>query len=152
MEKTLTNIEILEQHFISLSIPDDAIKWLLMIYDAFQVFDDYADGDKVDRSSLDRLIWDTLIAIPQNPFFLKNSFTLWPVLSLAILKWQGSDTAERAGNADARSFVWRAGYYDLVLAVCLLCNGAAWTAKNAHIVMGLYGEKLEDYLKEFNHA
>ena len=148
----MKDIDVLNQHFNSLEIPQDAIVWLLMIYEAFQVFDDYADGDKVERKDLDTLIWNTLIAIPQNPFFLKNSFALWPALSLAILKWQGSDTAERQGNADAKSFVWRAGYYDLVLLVCNLCHGPEWSIKNAHIIMGLYGETLEDYLKEFNNA
>lgn len=152
MKKTLSDIEILEQHFTSLEIPKDAIAWLLMIYNAFQVFDDYADGDYVERKDLNALIWNTLIAIPQNTFYQNNSIALWPVLSTAILKWQGSDTAEREGKADAKSFVWRAGYYDLVLMVCALIHGSDWSAKNAHIVMGLYGEKLEDYLKEFNHA
>jgi hypothetical protein len=147
-----TDIEVLEQHFINLSFPKDAISWLIMIYNAFQVFDDYADGDNVERIDLNALIWNTLIAIPQNSFYLKNSFSLSPILSTAILKWQGSDTAEREGNADARSFVWRAGYYDLVLTVGNICHGADWSIKNAHIIMGMYGEKLEDYLKEFKHA
>ena len=152
MEETLSDIEILEQHYISLDIPKDAIAWLLMIYSAFQVFDDYADGYPVDRKDLNALIWNTLISIPQNPFYINNSAALWPVLSTAILKWQGSDTAERIGNVDAKSFVWRAGYYDLVLMVGALCHGSTWATENAHIVMGLYGEKLEDYLKEFNYA
>ena len=152
MEQSLSDIDVLKQSCINLSLPEDASSWLVMIFQVSQIFDDYADGDTVERKDLDSLIWNTLIAIPQNPFYLKNSFALWPVLSTAILKWQGSDTVEREGKVDAKSFVWRAGFYDLVLMVGTLCHGSDWAIKNAHIVMNMYGEKFEDYLKEFNHA
>ena len=69
-------------------------------------------------------------------------------MAVQLLKWQASDKAERDGRADAKSFMWRAGYYDLVLFVNLLCNGPS-----APIApLSLYGETLADYLKEFPHA
>jgi hypothetical protein len=68
------------------------------------------------------------------------------------MKWQASDQAERAGQADAKSFVWRAGYYDLILMAVSLTHGPGFAAKNAHLVMELYGEKFEDYMKEFGNA
>ena len=146
------DIDILRQSCRNLSLPTDASNLLVMIYDAFQVFDDYADGDEVERKELDALIWNTLIAIPQNPFYIRNSNAFWPVLATAILKWQGSDTAERKGKANAKSFVWRAGFYDIVLMVCALHHGSEWTANNAQIVMEMYGETLEDYMEEFKNA
>jgi hypothetical protein len=69
-----------------------------------------------------------------------------------ILKWQASDQAERAGKADAKSFVWRAGYYDVVLMTVALCHGTQRATEAASQVMELYGETLEDYIKEFSHA
>jgi hypothetical protein len=69
-----------------------------------------------------------------------------------ILKWQASDTAERQGQADAKSFGWRAGYYDLILMTVSLTHGAGFATKNAHLVMALYDEKFEDYMKEFGNA
>ena len=71
-------------------------------------------------------------------------------LALLVLKWKASDDAERAGQADARSFVWRAAYYDLVLLVVLLTKGHATAMKDAVKVMHLYGETLHEYLKEFS--
>jgi hypothetical protein len=59
---------------------------------------------------------------------------------------------ERAGQADARSYVWRAGYYDLILIVVQLCHGVDVATKLAPIVMQMYGETLADYLKEFPNA
>jgi hypothetical protein len=88
----------------------------------------------------------------QNTFWQANSHTLAPVVASMILKWQASDQAERAGKADARSFVWRAGYYDVVLMVVAVCHGTQHATQAAQQVMELYGETLEDYMKEFSHA
>jgi hypothetical protein len=59
---------------------------------------------------------------------------------------------ERAGNADAKSYMWRAGYYDLVLLVIQICHGYEKALLAAPSVMSLYGETLADYLGEFEHA
>ena len=135
-----------------LLLPAPAVEWLLMLWNAIQVFDDVADGDPVDRADLDGAIWNTLVAMNQNTFFLKNSDLLSPCLALAVMKWQASDRVERAGQADARSYVWRAGFYDVVLMAVQACHGVKFANDNAHLVMELYGEKFEDYMKEFGHA
>ena len=135
-----------------LALPAPATEWLLMLWGAIQVFDDVADGDPVEREDLNAAIWNTLVGMNQNTFWIANSHNLAPVVATMILKWQGSDQAERAGNADARSYVWRAGYYDVVMMVVALCHGTKYATKNAHLVMALYGETLEDYMKEFSHA
>lgn len=135
-----------------LALPAPATEWLTMLWGAIQVFDDVADGDPVEREDLNAAIWNTLVGMNQNSFWTANSITLAPVVATMILKWQGSDQAERAGNADARSYVWRAGYYDVVMMVVALCHGTKYATDNAHLVMALYGETLEDYMKEFGHA
>jgi hypothetical protein len=33
-----------------------------------------------------------------------------------------------------------------------LSHGSGFATKNAHLVMNLYGEKFEDYMKEFGNA
>jgi hypothetical protein len=133
-------------------LPAPVVEWLIMVYDAIQVFDDVADGDTVERKDLNATIWNTLVGMHQNQFFITNSHHLVPLLATAIMKWQASDHAERAGDADARSFVWRAGYYDLILMAISLTHGPGFATKNAHLVMDLYGEKFEDYMKEFGNA
>lgn len=133
-------------------LPSSAVEWLLMIYQAIQVFDDVADGDEVTRHELDKTIWNMLVAMHQNKFWRLNQDALSPLLATMVLKWQASDIAERAGKADEKSFVWRAGYYDLVLAVVQICHGPEIAIKMASYVMDLYGEKFEDYMKEFKNA
>lgn len=147
------HLESLEKNLTEgLFLPVDAVKWLLDLFHAFQIFDDFADNDIVDRNDLNLLIWNTLVGMQQNSFYIANSYCLSSIVGLNILKWQASDRVERSGNADAKSYVWRAGYYDIVLAVVQLCHGPVFAAQNAHIVLGLYGETYENYIKEFKNA
>ena len=137
-------------HFQELALPPAAAEWLLDVWQMIQALDDVADGDAIERPRLDGAIWASLVTMPANPFYLANAQALQAGLALLVLKWQASDDAEREGQADARSFVWRAGYYDLVLLVVLLTKGHATAMKNAKKVMHLYGETLHEYLKEFS--
>jgi hypothetical protein len=143
-------IDDLRHHFaVTLDLPPAAVEWLLDVWRLIQMLDDVADGDPVSRDDLDGAIWAALVTMPANPFFLANVAALQTGLAALVLKWQASDDAERAGTADARSFMWRAGYYDLVLLVVLLTKGHATAMCQAKTVMHLYGETLHEYLKEF---
>ncbi len=133
-------------------LPDDARDWLMALWNAIQVFDDMADGDFPDRDKLMAAICDTLVNMPANSFFLAHAHSLLPLMATAILKWKASDDAERAGEANETSFVWRAGFYDIVLAVIQLAHGQAVAIDACRQVMRLYGEKFSDYQKEFNDA
>jgi hypothetical protein len=139
----------LRTHFDSLMLPADAAEWLLMLWQSIQTFDDYADDDSVRREALDATIWNVLVAMPQNAFFSRHVTELVPLVGMMVLKWQASDRVEREGNASAQSYVWRAGYYELVLAAVRLCHGPVAAASVAHKVLGMYGETLDDYLTEF---
>ena len=149
----MSNVDWLKENLQRVfALPAPAVEWLLMLWCAIQVFDDVADGDPVEREDLNATIWNTLVGMSQNTFWQANSHTPAPVVASMILKWQASDQAERAGKADARSFVWRAGYYDVVLMVVAVCHGTQRATQAAQQVMELYGETLEDYMKEFSHA
>lgn len=135
-----------------LELSSDAVTWLLDLWAVIQVFDDVADGDDVARKDLHDAIWRSLINMPSNPFFTANSGNLLPVLANAFLKWVASDEAERAGQADEKSFLWRASYYDVVLMVVLLTQGKDAAVAKAATVMALYGENFGAYKKEFSDA
>lgn len=136
-----------------LKLPRTAVDWLLDLWRTIQVFDDVADGDPVDRQALDEVIWATLVDMPGNAFFQTHATNLLPLMATAILKWKASDTAEREGRADEKSFGWRAAYYDIILLTVSLCHGPKAALAQADTVLGLYGEKFEDYRKEMHsHA
>ncbi len=134
------------------AIPDDAREWLMSLWNAIQVFDDMADGQFPDRDKLMDAICDTLVNMPSNNFFLRHASTLLPLMATAILKWKAADDAERLGEASETSFVWRAGYYDIVLAVIQLVHGQKVAMDVCHQAMKLYGETYADYVKEFKDA
>ena len=133
-------------------LPDDAHDWLMGLWNVAQVFDDMADGDFPSRDSLDRALCDALVMLPENKFYLANRHILLPLVALCILKWKASDELERAGEASAVSYVWRAGFYDLVLACVQIVHGIETAMKIAGNVARLYGETLEDYMREFGDA
>lgn len=141
--------EKLKQAF---SMPDEAVEWLCMLFDAIQMLDDVADGDPVDRSVIDSATWNLLVAMPQNAFFRVHSQALLPVMATQILKWQAANDAEKTGHADALSFSWRAGFYDVVLCAVNLVHGPNATTPAASAILRLYGESFEEYLKEFQNA
>ena len=137
-------------HFENLDLPPEAASWLMDVWQLIQAWDDVADGDAIERDRLDQAIWASLVTMPANPFYIANFQALQAGLALQILKWQAAEDAERTGQADPRSFIWRAGFYDLVLLVVLLTKGHAGAMKHAKTVMHLYGEQLDVYLKEFS--
>jgi len=143
----------LREHFTAaLMLPRSAVDWLCQLYQSIQFFDDVADVDKFERKELDCAIWNLLVAMPQNEFFASHAKSLIPLIATQILKWQASDKSEKSGMADAKSFVWRAGYYDIVLFVVSLVHGHEAATNAAESILRIYGENLDGYLKEFNHA
>lgn len=135
-----------------LNLPPEACDYLCNLWDTFHLFDDIVDKDPIERDDFDRVLWAVLVGIPTNKFFMANSQTLLPLVAAQILKWQASDIAERRGDVDERSFMWRAGYYDIVLMVYFLCYGREITTKDAAGILSIYGEKYADYKKEFKDA
>jgi len=142
----------LHDNLTDIGLPVEAVQWLLSLWDVTQVFDDVADGDPVSRPDLYRCIFAALVALPGNPFFLANAGALLPVVTTALHKWIAANDVEAAGQRGPVSFVWRAGYYDVVMVVVHLCLGFDRASLLAVRVMGLYGEKCVDYVMEAEHA
>lgn len=130
-------------------LPPAAVEWLLMLFDAIQVFDDYADGDSVSRDALYKTVWDTLVGMPSNTFYAVHQTALLPVLALAVLKWRAANTVEAMGKVNEQSYMWRAEYYGIVLMCVQLQHGPHAAAGAADQVLGLYGETYGQYAEEF---
>ena len=118
-----------------LGLSQEASDWLIALWDVIQLFDDVADGDDIDRADLDAVIWNALIGLPSSSFYQQNAHILVPLMSVAVFKWKASDEVERDGEACATSFVWRAGYYDLVLAAVQIEHGAEIAMEIGHTVL-----------------
>lgn len=145
-------LECLKKHFAELGLSESASEWLLSLWQVSQFFDDVADGDTPSRQELDSALWHCLVSIPHNTFYQANAQRLAPLVTVAILKWQASDKAEREGMADARSYMYRAGYYDLVMMALLICRGPEVAHALSADIMRMYGESYDEYKKEFDNA
>lgn len=133
-------------------LPPIVEKFLADLYLVIQAWDDFVDGDEMERTQKDRAIYASLVGIPSNPFYAENSLILLPLISNLVLKWKAADTAEREGGNLHMAYSWRAGYFDVVLQVVAIVHGPEFAMSNAHKVMELYGERFEDYEQEFQHA
>ena len=147
----MSHEKTLQTHFDALKLPQVAADFLLSIWNLTQVFDDAADGDQVNRQSLDKAIFDAFVGLHISPFFQQHRQNILPVLANCIMKWQASDFCERNNAIDEKTFVWRSAYYDVVMMVVLLVHGTE-TQNLAPYVLKMYGEDYQGYLKEFNHV
>lgn len=144
--------ESLLSHYQAWELPPDATAWLLDLWRITQTLDDAMDRDEIAPETLQRAIWSIFVTFPANAFFLAHASQLQPALATAVLKWEAANRAERLGAADERSYMWRAGYYDIVLLTILLCQGYDSAMAKTPAVMALYGENYSDYRAEFPHA
>jgi hypothetical protein len=144
-------INTLNDYFTNqLDLPGTAVDWLLDLWRVIQVFDDVHDGDPA--GDVMPALWASLVSMPGNPFYVANAAVLQSSVATAILKWHAANEAEAAGQADERSFVWRAAYYDVVLLATLLCHGQAEALRLAPTIMLMYGEPFAAYREEFPNA
>lgn len=130
-----------------LELPEDAIEWLLDLWNVIQVLDDVADGDPVNRKDSDAATFAVLGGMQANTFYQRHQAWLIPATTQMTLKWMASDVAEREGSADERSYMWRAGYYDVVMLVASLVHGPS--SEMAYRALSMYGETAAEYLSEF---
>jgi hypothetical protein len=139
-------------HFTNLELPVEAQAWLLDFWDVIQGLDDWRDGDTVDAKTKELIIYQVMIALPSNPFFQQFANQLLPIMSNAVLKWIGANRLEDNKEEFSKAYMWRASYYDLVLEVVRLIHGYETASNVAPYVAKMYGEKFEDYKKEFENA
>ena len=143
-------VDVLKEFYSEvLDLPQDASDWLISLWDTTQFLDDVADGDKIERKQLDSAINQLLVGMPANQFFAQNAPQLLMSVAVFIAKWQASDFLERLDRADQKTFMWRAGYYDVILTVVVLCHGIEAATKIAPDILSLYGESYESYKEEF---
>ncbi len=134
----------LHDHFVNLGLPDDARAWLLDLWNVIQVLDDAYDGDRADPAEVARAVRSIFWDMPLNPFYVRFQSALQPVVLMAVLQWQAANEVEAAGEADERSYGWRAQYYGVVLMACHLCGISA-----GGDCLRLYGETFNEYISEW---
>ena len=118
-------------------------RWFLeTIWELLQFFDDVYDKDPV--TNFDSALYGAFLTLPTNNFYTRHQAALAPAIHIAIEKWKLANYVEENGKADAKSYMWRACFYDILALVCIL-NGCPQQTQAA---LTMYGETFEDYMKE----
>lgn len=144
-------INFFEKHKLS----KGAINWLLELYKTIQFFDDIVDKEGIieklnsNRKNAEDYALSAILGSGQ-VFLIKNRAVLEPLIITQFLKWIAANKAEETGQANEKSFIWRAGYYDVVLMAIGLDKGISYAKENSFNIMSLYGESLNDYFAEFD--
>jgi hypothetical protein len=137
-----------------LMLPEDALTWLMDLHETLQGLDDWYDGDMIPQCEKVNVIHNCLVGLSGNPFFLENAKQLLPHLSNLILKWSGANYVEenRMVEQYPKAYMWRAGFYDIILAVIDITYGFEAALRASPYVLSIYGESLDSYKKEFTNG
>lgn len=133
----------LSAHFTTLGLPEPAQAWLLDLWNLVQVMDDVTDGDPVKKEAAAKAVRAIFLTMPLNDFYRGYAAILQPVLVLQMLKWEACNEIEAKGLANEKTYVWRAGFYDVVLLVCHLCG----ISDVGHACLEMYGETFTEYME-----
>lgn len=135
----------MHEHIASFGFTPAAESFICTIWDLIQFFDDVEDKDPV-QMPVHEAVTLAMVRLPMNQFYQQWMATLSPAITLAIEKWQMSNEMEAYQCGDARSFMWRAAFYDVLANVCII------EGKPVRAALALYGEQFETYLQEVNNA
>jgi hypothetical protein len=144
----------LDKALLTLELPKDAHKWLIDFFETLQGLDDWYDNDYIPHYEKLKVIHNCLVVLSSNPFFLANHTRLHPLINNLILKWSGANVIEQAMEEEElpKAYMWRAGFYDLVLEVVSIVHGFEIASCMSSQVLKMYGESFDSYKKEFTNA
>lgn len=149
-----THTKALAKALLPLELPHNAHQWLIDFFETLQGLDDWYDGDDIPQYEKLKVIYNCLVVLSSNPFFLANHTRLHPLINSLILKWAGANAIEEEKDEEElpKAFMWRAGFYDIVLEVVSIAHGFEIATCMSSYVLKMYGESFDSYKKEFTNA
>jgi len=125
-----------------------AVDYVQTLARVSQVFDDVVDGDKpVTKSEMTRAVWDSLVAIPMNPFFREHIGTLAPMTQAFVQDWMDANVLEQGSDEDKNiAFVLRDNLYSIVIHMTHIIGGYEWaTSWSPEIRRHIHEDSLIEY-------
>jgi hypothetical protein len=130
----------------------DAIHFMTVVSRWSHLYDDLIDGDKeIDPEFIHGVMWDIMVGLPNNKFYIAHAASLAPVVATGILNWRGANDMERSG-CEEELYISHATRYsgsDLALMVMTLLGGPMHAAKYARDArLSFQRDTIAHYLKE----
>lgn len=142
-----------EEEFLFYSLKENlsAVEFCQLIFRISQILDDLVDKDKpVSDDELINLVFDCLVSVNLNPFFVAHQHYLTPLLAQHLSDWRDSTAMERSNSEHLKhvAFGLRSNVGSLITQCAFLIAGKGW-ADTISIKMRelIHDESLTDYLK-----
>ena len=140
-----------EAEFVSWALKGDrgAIDFCDMFFRISQTWDDLIDRDKpIHESTINRMMWDALIELPSNSFYLEHQAELIPLFRQYAIDWMDSNVLERGKSDHGKNiaFVLRDSVSSLLTQCAYYIGGIEWMAEvSVHIREHIFEDTLFDY-------
>lgn len=151
--ETITKVkEILD---VALKGNESAIAYIMELYKIAHTWDDIVDKDKpLTDNDIHKAFISALITLPYNEFYRQNIDYLLPLQHNAILQWIDANALEKMDiNSKHKAYMLKASFLQIVNCCAALIGGNVWAIEiGAELRNALYGETLEQFLSEVQHA
>lgn len=146
----MTPNDYLKLNLTNLLVNENAVTFCMDLFQVSQLFDDSYDNTLTKEQTYE-LLELTMVKIPQNPFYQAFFNKLQPLFESNILQWQSANMIEEGDNKESleKSYMLRANIYQIFHYCAKLLFGSEYAQQNSFNFQVLYGEKLEEYKKEF---
>lgn len=130
----------------------DAINFMLTVSKWSHLYDDLIDRDKfVEDEFVHEVMWDLMVGLPLNNFYIANAPALAPIFATGILNWRGANAMESSGCKEELYIAHATRYSinDLALMVMTLLGGPSHAAKYARDArLSFQRDTIAHYLRE----
>ncbi len=129
----------------------EAIHFCETIWGLSQIWDDLVDGDKdVTSHSINRMMWDAMVTLPNNPFYRYHFDTLNPLVQSAIVDWVDSNELAKGNvNQKCAAYVLRDTITTIVIHCARLIGGYEWMREiSMEVRTALYNESVIGFIGE----
>ncbi len=133
----------------------EAVEFCRTLFRISQVWDDLVDGDEsLSTEDINKVFWECLVELPQNPFYQRHFFTLQPLLREYIIQWLDANTLEQGSDHDQNiAFALRDGIGGIISQCAYIIGGyERMRAVSPEIRKHIFEEPLENYKDELNES
>lgn len=121
-----------------------AVAFYMVLFGVAHFWDDLIDRDKpISDESINGVMWNVLVTLPNNPFYRQHFDTLNPMLVNAIANWQTANTFERGDDERLHqvAFVARSDYANILIQCAYLIGGREWMLEVTPLIRSEWTEE-----------